>query len=90
MTKSSGKTWILLLLILCGIVIGSFLGHLTKDVSWLSWLDYGMNFGIGSESGTGALLLNLGALTLTFGVSIKITIASIIGVIIAVFIYRKI
>ena len=84
----SGKAWVLLLLMLCGVVIGSFLGLLTKDISWLSWLDYGMTFGIGSGEG-GALVLNLGVITLSFGMSIKISIASIIGVVIAFLIYRK-
>ena len=84
----TGRAWVLLLLMLCGVVIGSFLGLLTRDISWLSWLDYGMSFGIGSGEG-GALVLNLGVITLSFGMSIKISIASIIGVVIAFLIYRK-
>ena len=83
----TGKPWVLLLLMLCGVVIGSFLGMLTKDISWLSWLDYVMTFGIGSNGG--AFVLNLGVIVLTFGLSIKISIASILGVVIAFFIYRK-
>ena len=85
----TGKAWVLLLLLLCGVVIGSFLGALTKDISWLSWLDYGMTFGIGTDAGTGAFVLNLGVIILTFGLTIKISIASIIGVVIAFLIYRK-
>ena len=54
-----------------------------------SWLDYGMTFGLGTDAGTGAFVLNLGVITLTFGLSIKISIASIIGVVIAFFVYRK-
>lgn len=85
----TGKAWVLLLLLLCGVVIGGFLGYLTRDISWLSWLDYGMTFGIGTDAGAGAFVLNLGVITLTFGLSIKISIASIIGVVIAFFVYRK-
>ncbi len=85
----TGKGWVLLLLMLCGVVIGGFLGMLTKDISWLSWLDYGMTFGIGTDAGTGAFVLNLGVLVLTFGLTIKISIASIIGVVIAFLIYRR-
>ena len=85
----TGKAGVLLLLLLCGVVIGSFLGMLTKDISWLSWLDYGMTFGIGTDAGTGAFVLNLGVLVLTFGLTIKISIASIIGVVIAFLIYRR-
>lgn len=85
----TGRPWVLLLLMLCGVVIGSFLGLLTKDISWLSWLDYGMTFGIGTNAGAGAFVLNLGVITLTFGLSIKISIASIIGVVIAFLVYRR-
>ena len=84
----TGRAWVLLLLMLCGVVIVSFLGLVTKDVSWLSWLDYGMTFGIGT-GGEGALVLNLGVIVLTFGLSIKISVASIIGVVIAFLIYRR-
>ena len=30
---------VLLLLMLAGVVLGGFLGHLAKDISWLAWLD---------------------------------------------------
>lgn len=79
---------VLLLLMLAGVVLGGFLGSLTKDISWLSWLDYGNSFGLTGADGS-ALVLNLGVLTLQFGLQIKITIASILGIVIAFFLYRK-
>ena len=89
MAREIGKnSWALLLLILAGIVIGGFLGYLARDISWLSWLNYGQEFGIGS-SANGYFTLNLGVMVITFGLSIKITIASIIGVMISILIYRR-
>ena len=35
---------VLLLLMLAGVVLGGFIGYLAKDVSWLSWLNYGQTF----------------------------------------------
>lgn len=87
--KNSGKPWVLLLLMLCGIVIGSFIGQLTQGISWLEWLDFGMNFGIGMDGGNGVLVLNLGAIVFSFGLTIKISICSILGVVIAFLVYRK-
>lgn len=75
--------WALFLLILSGIVLGGFIGSLTEGISWLSWLNFGQSFGLDSP-----LILNLGILVLTFGLHIKITMASIIGVVIAILIYR--
>ncbi len=81
----SRNFWILLILLLCGIVLGGFLGSLAGDISWLSWLNFGQSFGLASP-----LVLDLGVLVLTFGLSIKITMASIIGVAIALIIFRYI
>ena len=75
--------WILLLLLLSGIVLGGFLGSLAAGIPWLSWLNFGQSFGLDTP-----LILNLGVLGITFGLSIKITIASIIGVALALLIYR--
>jgi len=86
MTKS--KNWVFLLLMLCGVVLGSWLGSLTKDISWLSWLDYGLSFGIGTGDGGGAFVANLGIIILTFGLTIKISIASILGVVAAFVVYK--
>lgn len=81
---SVGKNyWALFLLLLAGIVLGGFIGSLAEGVSFLSWLNYGQSFGLASP-----IVLDLGILVVTFGLNIKITIASIIGVLIAIIIYR--
>ena len=83
MRKGKNSPWALLILMLCGLVIGGFIGMLTKDISWLSWLNYGQSFGLSSP-----IVLDLGVIVLTFGITISITMASIIGVLFAVLIYR--
>ena len=77
--------WVLFLLLLTGIVLGGFIGSMAEGISWLSWLNFGQSFGLDSP-----LVVNLGILVVTFGLSIKITMASIIGVIIALIVYRYI
>lgn len=79
---------VLLILMLAGVVLGGFLGHLARDISWLSWLNYGQTFGLTGNGGS-ALVLELGVLTIQFGLQIKITIASIIGMVLAFFLYHK-
>lgn len=73
------NSWACFLLILAGIVIGGFIGSLFPS----TWLNFGSNFGL-----VNPIELNLGILTITFGLSIHITIASIIGIIIAIVIYH--
>lgn len=82
-TASSKNGWVLLLLMLVGLVIGGMLGSLAKDTSALSWLNYGQSFGLNAP-----IILDLGILVITFGLSIKITIAGIVGLIISAIIYR--
>ncbi len=84
--RTRGKnSWALFLLILAGVVLGGFIGLLAEDVAYLSWLNFGQKFGLSEP-----FILNLGIMVITFGINIKITMASIIGVIIAVIVYRKI
>ncbi len=73
------------LLLLSGIMLGGFIGNLTAGIPGLGWLNYGQSFGFASP-----IVLDLGILVITFGLTIKITIASIVGVLIAIIIYRLI
>lgn len=77
--------WILILFILSGIVVGGLLGELASQVDFLSWLAYGQQFGL-----TTPLELDLNVIKLTFGLMFKINIASIIGIVLAIFIYKKV
>lgn len=79
----SKNAWVLLLLMLAGIVLGGFIGSLAQNTAGLSWLNYGQAFGLDNP-----IVLNLGILVITFGLTIKITIASILGMIIAGLAYR--
>ncbi|MFR5601473.1 MAG: DUF4321 domain-containing protein [Lachnospiraceae bacterium] len=81
--RKNKNFWVLLLLMLTGIVLGGFIGSLASDVSWLSWMNFGQSFGLDSP-----LVLNFGILVITFGLSIKITMASIIGMLLALLVWR--
>lgn len=76
---SSKNAWVCLFMVLAGIVIGGFIGSLFPN----SFLNFGQSFGL-----TQPVVLDLGILVLTFGLTIKITIAGIIGVILAILAYR--
>ena len=75
--------WILLIMLLAGIVLGGFMGQMAEGIPWLGWLNFGQSFGLDSP-----LVVNFGILVITFWLTIKITMASIIGVAIALIIYR--
>ena len=77
--------WILILFILSGIVVGGLLGELASNVSFLSWLSYGEEFGLTSQ-----IELDLNVIKVTFALMFKINIASILGIVLAIFVYKKI
>ena len=84
MSTRDKSTWIAILFIFAGLVIGGLLGEIASQVDWPSWLSYGQTFGIENP-----FVLNLNILSLTFAFSLYINIASIIGLAIAIFLYRK-
>ncbi len=85
MATKEKNFWILLVFLLSGLVIGGLLGELASRVSWLWWLAYGQEFGLSEP-----LSLDLSVLKITFGCMIRINISSIIGMVLAIFIYRKV
>lgn len=74
MATRDKSTWIIILFIFAGLVIGGLLGQVASQVDWLNWLSYGQSFGISEP-----LVLNMNVLSLTFAFSVNINIASIIG-----------
>lgn len=85
MATRDKNIWILIVFILSGLVIGGLLGRLASSVPWLWWLSYEQEFGLNNP-----LVLDLSILKLTFGLVFNINVASIIGMILAIFIYKKI
>ena len=77
--------WLTLFLICVGIVIGSMVADLTAGVPALSWLSYGLDFGTRSP-----LVIDFNAITLTFGLSLKITISTVICVALSLILGRMI
>lgn len=71
--------WVFLVLVLIGFMIGQFIGTYFDG----TFLNYGQAFGLSSP-----VVLDLGFIILTFGLTIQINIASVIGVIISLVVYR--
>ena len=85
MATRDKSIWILMVFLLSGLVIGGLLGEIASKVDWLWWLSYGESFGISSP-----IELDLSVISITFGLMFRINIASIIGMALAIFLYRKI
>lgn len=71
------------LIIVIGAVLGSLIGQMASGISFLRWLSFGDSFGMSATT------LDLGLFELTFGFHFEITIAAILGLILAIFFCRK-
>ncbi len=85
MATKEKNIWILLIFILSGLVVGGLIGNLASYVDWLWWLSYSQSFGLENP-----VVLDLSVLKITFALMFKINISSIIGMVLAIFIYKKI
>lgn len=79
----SKNGFVLALMLFIGIVLGGFIGDYLSSSTSLGWLGYGKTFGL-----TSPLKLDIGVLVLQFGITIRFTIAGIIGIAIAALIYK--
>ena len=67
------RTWYIVFLVCAGIIVGSLVAVLTKSVGFLSWLSYGLNFGL-----TEPFVLDLSVMKLTFGMTVNLNISVIL------------
>ncbi len=75
--------WFHLFLVIVGIVTGAMVSDMTVNIPALSWLSYGLNFGTKSP-----VVLDLNAITLTFGLTLNITISTALCVALALLLGR--
>lgn len=85
MATKDKNIWILIVFILSGLVVGGLLGQLASNVDWLWWLSYNQTFGLQDP-----IVLDLSVVSITFALMFRISVASIIGMLLAIFIYKKI
>ena len=79
------KTLMFLFLLFSGIVIGSLVGEIAAGVPALAWLDFGLKFGLDSP-----ISLSLGVISLTFGLSVNLTVSCIVFVLLSLFVGGKV
>lgn len=76
------RVGLLVLFLILGALIGSLISHALKDI--LPFMDYGINASFGPAT------LDLVVLTVTFGISIKLTLGSALGILLGLYLYSLI
>ncbi len=85
MGNANKNIWVLIIIMAAGLVIGGFIGTIFENVAYCSWLNYGKTFGLNQP-----VVLNLDIILISFSFSLKFSISGIIGMVIAVIVYKKI
>ncbi|MCI6908865.1 MAG: DUF4321 domain-containing protein [Clostridiaceae bacterium] len=80
------NAFMFVLVILTGAVVGSLIAQLVQGIPWLEWLAYGASFGLSTAN---PVVLDLAVIKLVFGCMVEINIATIIGIVAALLLYRK-
>ncbi|WP_432408909.1 DUF4321 domain-containing protein [Wukongibacter sp. M2B1] len=81
MRTRNRNPWLLLLLLLVGLVIGGVIGDIFRDS--IKWLGYSKSIGLKPTT------LDLNVVKLTFGFTMSINLASIVGLVIAIIIFSR-
>lgn len=81
MAKLPKDKWMLIILLVIGSIFGTLIGELLKD--FLPFLYYGEIIGLSPTN------IDLAVLTITFGMTLKLNIATIVGFFIALFLYSR-
>ncbi len=88
MAKKMDSVVVLLVIIILGALIGSVIGEVIATLAPGGLLERifskGLNPGLSPPA-----VLDLKVLTLTFGLTMKVNLASLLGIVLALLIYRK-
>ena len=71
--------WLHLFLVCVGVVTGTLAASMCKNIPFLSWLAYGMKFGMATPA-----TIDLQVISVTFGVTLNLSIAVILFIALAV------
>lgn len=80
------RNLLLCFFLLAGIVLGGMLADLCAQVPFLAWLGYARRIGFSPES---PLVIDLSVLKVTFGFSMGVSVAQVITISLAIFLYYK-
>ena len=76
--------FVFVIILISGLILGSFIGSTLGNIPYLNWLNYGKVVGL-----TTPFVLDLSIFTMQFGFTLNFSIAGIIGMVIAIILYKK-
>ncbi len=80
------NTFMFLFYLLAGIIVGSLVGNVCLGVPGLTWMGYARTIGFAAAN---PAVLDLIIVKITFGFAMSVSVAQIIFILLAMFIYNR-
>ena len=80
------NTFMFLFYLLAGIIVGSLVGNVCLGVPGLTWMGYARTIGFAASN---PAVLDLIIVKITFGFAMSVSVAQIIFILLAMFIYNR-
>ena len=88
MAKKTDSVIVLLVILILGTLIGSVVGEVIGSLAPGGWIEAIFSKGVNPGLRPPAVLV-LKVLTVTFGLTLRVNLASLLGIVLALFIYQK-
>jgi hypothetical protein len=88
MAKKTDSVIVLLVILTLGTLIGSVVGEVIGSLAPGGWIEAIFSKGV-NPGLTPPAVLDLKVLTVTFGLTLRVNLASLLGIVLALFIYQK-
>lgn len=81
--RGRNPTWILVIIVISGAMLGSVLANAVGQFTYLSWLGRSLTVGLAPP-----VVIDLHVLTLTLGFTVRLNLAVLLGILVAAYVFR--
>jgi len=82
--RGQNPWWILIVIVIAGAMLGSVLASAVGESTYLSWLGRSLTVGLSPP-----VVIDLHVLTLTLGLTLRLNLAVVLGILVAAFVFRR-
>ena len=82
--RGQNPWWILVVIVIAGAMLGSVLASAVGESTYLAWLGRSLTVGLSPP-----VVVDLHVLTLTLGLTLRLNLAVVLGILVAAFVFRR-